>query len=104
MTKIISYDEFILESRIAIAWAKPSVTTAKLLFFIGEKEKVTKKELLEFLNSIPENNSGKKPNMSWVRNQKKYIKYKVEEENANHFELTALGKRVLKSLRINETN
>jgi hypothetical protein len=41
--------------------------------------------------------------MSWVRNQKKYIKYKIQEEDANHFELTALGKRVLKSFRINET-
>lgn len=104
INKILLYNEFILESRIAIAWAKPSTTTTKVLSFIGEKEKVTKKELLEFLNSIPEDASGKKPSMSWVRNQKKYIKYKVEEEDANYFELTPLGKRVLKSFRINETN
>jgi hypothetical protein len=74
INKILLYDEFILESRIAIAWAKPSATTTKVLSFIGEKEKVTKKELSEFLNSIPEDASGKKPSMSWVRNQKKYIK------------------------------
>lgn len=104
INKILLYDEFILESRIAIAWAKPSATTTKVLSFIREKEKVTKKELLEFLNSIPEDASGKKPSMSWVRNQKKYIKYKVEEEDANYFELTSLGKRVLKSFRIDETN
>jgi hypothetical protein len=67
-------------------------------------EKVTKKELLEFLDSIPEDASGKKPSMSWVRNQKKYIKYKVQEDEANYFTLTPLGKRVLKSSRINETN
>ena len=104
INNILSYDEFILESRIPIAWAKPSVTTTKVLSFIGEKEKVTKKELLEFLDSIPEDASGKKPSMSWVRNQKKYIKYKIQEEDANYFELTPLGKRVLKSSGINETN
>jgi hypothetical protein len=42
--------------------------------------------------------------MSWVRNQKKYIKYKIQEEEANYFELTPLGKRILKSSGINETN
>jgi hypothetical protein len=101
---ILSYNDFILESRIPIAWAKPSVTTTKVLSFIGERERVTKKELLEFLDSIPEDSSGRKPSMSWVRNQKKYIKYKIQEEEANHFELTSLGKRILKSFKINETN
>ena len=104
INKILSYDEFILESRIPIAWAKPSVTTTKVLSFIKEKEIVTKKELLEFLDSIPEDASGRKPSMSWIRNQKKYIKYRIQEEEANYFELTPLGKRVLKSSGINETN
>jgi hypothetical protein len=104
INNILSYDQFILESRIPIAWAKPSQTTAKVLSFISEKERVTKKELIEFLDSIPEDSSGKKPNMSWVRNQKKYIKYKVQEEEANYFSLTPLGRRVLKSFKINETN
>jgi hypothetical protein len=101
---ILSYNEFIAESRIPIAWAKPSQVTTKVLSFIAEKEKVTKKELMEFLDSIPEDASGKKPTMSWVRNQKKYIKYKVQEEEANYFSLTPLGRRVLKSFKINETN
>lgn len=101
---ILTYGEFIMESRIAIAWAKPSVTTTKVLSFISEREKVTKKELLEFLDSIPEDASGKKPSMSWIRNQKKYIKYRIQEEDSNYFELTTLGKRVLKSSGINETN
>jgi hypothetical protein len=104
INNILSYNEFILESRIPIAWAKPSQLTTKVLSFVAEKEKVTKKELLEFLDSIPEDASGKKPSMSWVRNQKKYIKYKVQEDEANYFTLTPLGKRVLKSSRINETN
>ncbi len=104
INNILSYDQFILESRIPIAWAKPSELTTKVLSFVSEKEKVTKKELMEFLDSIPEDASGRKPTMSWVRNQKKYIKYKVQEEEANYFTLTPLGKRVLKSSRINETN
>lgn len=101
---ILSFDDFINESRIAIAWAKPSQMTAKVLSFISEKEKVTKKDLCEFLDGIPEDESGKKPTMRWVRNQKKYIKYKVQEEEANYFTLTPLGKRVLKSFRINESD
>jgi hypothetical protein len=104
INKILSYNEFITESRIPIAWAKPSQVTTKVLSFIAEKEKVTKKELMEFLDSIPEDDSGRKPTMSWVRNQKKYIQYKVQEDSANYFSLTTLGRRVLKSFKINETN
>ena len=99
---ILSYKEFINESRIPIAWAKPSATTIKVLSFIGEKKKVTKRELMEFLDSIPEDASGKKPSMNWVRGQKKYIKYKVQEEEANYFSLTTLGKRILKASSVNE--
>lgn len=101
INKILSYEEFINESRIPIAWAKPSATTIKVLSFISEKEKVTKKELMEFLDSVPEDASGRKPSMNWVRGQKKYIKYKIEEEEANYFSLTPLGKRILKSARVN---
>jgi hypothetical protein len=104
INKILSYNEFITESRIPIAWAKPSQVTTKVLSFIAEKEKVTKKELMEFLDSIPEDDSGRKPTMAWVRNQKKYIQYKVQEDSANYFSLTVLGRRVLKSFKINETN
>jgi hypothetical protein len=102
INNILSYEEFINESRIPIAWAKPSATTIKVLSFISEKEKVTKRELSEFLDSIPEDASGKKPSMNWVRGQKKYIKYKVQEEEANYFFLTSLGKRILKSSKVNE--
>jgi hypothetical protein len=103
INKILSYNEFLNESRIPVAWAKPSQLTTKILSFIQEKEKVTKKELMEFLDGIPEDASGKKPNMRWVNNQKKYIKYKVEEDSANYYCLTPLGKRVLRSSKINET-
>ena len=99
---IIKYIDFINESRIPVAWAKPSQLTTKILSFIDEKQKVTKKELMEFLDSIPEDDSGKKPNISWARNNKKYVKYKVQEEEANYYCLTPLGKRVLNSSRINE--
>lgn len=102
MTKILKYQDFLNESRIPVAWVKPNTLTTKILSFIDEKVKVTKKELCEFLEGIPEDASGKKPNMSWIRNRKKYIKYKVQEEEANYFELTPLGKRVLKSSRVNE--
>ena len=101
---ILSFTDFINESRIPIAWANPSQMTAKVLSFVAEKEKVTKKELCEFLDGIPEDESGKKPTMRWVRNQKKYIKYKVQEEEANYFSLTTLGKRVLRSFNVNEGN
>lgn len=101
---ILKYDEFINESRIAIAWAKPSQVTTKILSFIDEKQKVSKKELSEFLESMEEDSYGKKPKMSWVTNHKKYIKYKIEEEEANYFCLTTLGKRILRSVRINETS
>jgi DNA-binding PadR family transcriptional regulator len=103
MTNILKFDEFINESRIPIAWAKPSQLTTKILSFIDEKQKVSKKELIEFLESVPEDASGKKPNISWVRNHKKYVKYKIQEEDANYYSLTPLGKRVLKSSKINET-
>lgn len=101
---ITSFEDFLNESRIPIAWAKPSQMASRVLSFISEKEKVTKKELCEFLDSIPEDESGKKPTMKWVRNQKKYIKYKVQEDEANYFQLTPLGRRVLKSFRINEND
>jgi hypothetical protein len=101
INNILSYEEFVNESRIPIAWAKPSNTAIKVLSFIGEKEKVTKRELTEFLDSVPEDASGKKPSMNWVRGQKKYIKYKVQEEEANYFSLTPLGKRVLKVSTVN---
>jgi len=101
--RILKYSEFINESRIPVAWAKPSQLNTKILSFIEEKQKVTKKELVEFLDSIEESEFGKKPNISWVRSNRKYIKYKVQEEEANYFSLTPLGKRVLKSSRINET-
>jgi hypothetical protein len=100
---VLKYEQFINESRIAIAWAKPSQITSTVLSFIDEKQRVTKKELLEFLESMEEDASGKKPTMAWVRNNKKYIKYRVEEEEANYFCLTPLGKRILRSIRINET-
>lgn len=103
MINIVKYDDFINESRIPVAWAKPSELTTKILSFVSEKEKVTKKEMMEFFESIPEDASGKKPNISWVRNHKKYVKYKVQEEEANYYCLTPLGKRVLKSFKINET-
>jgi len=103
MNNLITYDQFILESRIPISWAKPSALTIKILSFIDEKQRVTKKELMEFLETIPEDASGKKPTISWVRNNKKYIGYKIQEEDANYYFLTPLGKRVLRSMRINET-
>ena len=103
MINIVKYEEYnkysgdLNEGRIPIAWARPSEKTIKILSFISEKEKITKRELREFLDSVPEDASGKKPTMSWVRSQKKYIKYKIEEESANYFCLTPLGKRVLRS-------
>ncbi len=103
MNKILNFEEFLLESRIPIAWAKPNKLTLTVLSYIGEKEKVTKKELMEFLESIPEDLSGKKPSKSWIRGKKKYIGYKIQEEDANYYYLTTLGKRVLRSSKINET-
>jgi hypothetical protein len=103
MINLLGYNEFLNESRIAISWAKPSTTTTKILSFIDEKEKVTKKELVEFLSSIPEDASGKKSDISWARKNKRYVKYKIQEEEANHYCLTTLGKRVLKSFKMNET-
>lgn len=104
MINLLLFNDFVNESRIAISWAKPSAITTKILSFISEKEKVTKKELTEFLCSIPEDASGKKPDISWVRKNKRYVKYKIQEEEANFYCLTTLGKRVLKSFRINETS
>lgn len=101
--KILSYEEFINESRIPIAWAKPSRSTISVLQFISEKEKVTKKELTEYLNSMEEDSSGKKPSMRWVNNQKKYIKYKVQEDEANYYHLTPLGRRLLKASTLDES-
>jgi hypothetical protein len=103
MINLLGYREFLNEGRIAISWAKPSTNTTKILSFIDEKERVTKKELGEFLCGIPEDSSGKKPDISWARKNKRYVKYKVQEEEANYYCLTPLGKRVLKSFKMNET-
>lgn len=103
MNNLLEYSEFLNESRIPVAWANPSKVTISILDFIGEKEKVTKKELVEFLSEIPEDASGRKPNISWANRNKKYVKYKIEEEGTNYYHLTSLGKRVLKSSKINET-
>jgi len=100
---ILSYHEFINESRIPIAWAKPSRSTISVLQFVSEKEKVTKKELMEFLDSMEEDSSGKRPSMKWVNNQKKYIRYKVQEDEANYYSLTPLGRRVLKASILDES-
>lgn len=101
--KILSYNDFINESRIPIAWAKPSRSALTVLQFISEKEKVTKKELMEFLDSMEEDDSGKKPSMKWVKGQKKYIKYKIQEDEANYFTLTPLGRRLLRSSTLHES-
>jgi len=100
---ITKYCDFILESRIPIAWAKPSKLTLNVLSFINEKERVSKKELCDFLDGIEEDNFGKKPKLSWIRNNKQYIGYKIEEYESNFYFLTPLGKRVLKSGIMNET-
>jgi len=103
MINLLEYSQFLNESRIPIAWANPSQLTINILGFIQEKEKVTKKELVEFLSEVPEDASGRKPNLSWANRNKKYVRYKIEEEGTNYYYLTSLGKRVLKSAKINET-
>ena len=103
MINLLGYSEYLNESRIPVAWANPSQLTIGILGYINEKDKVTKKELVEFLSEIPENESGKKPNISWANRNKKYVRYKIEEEGTNYYCLTSLGKRVLKSSKINET-
>jgi hypothetical protein len=102
INKILSYSEFINESRIPIAWAKPSRSSITVLQFISEKERVTKKELIEFLGGMEEDATGRKPSMKWVKGQKKYIKYKIQEDEANYFTLTSLGKRLLRSSVLQE--
>jgi hypothetical protein len=104
MNNIVKYDDFLFESRVPIAWAKPTEKLINLLSFIDENKKVTKRELREYIESIPEDASGKKPTMKWARSQKRYIRYKVQEEEANYFSLTPLGRRLLKQGRINETS
>jgi hypothetical protein len=67
----------------------------------GEKEKVTRIELDEFLLSLPEE-KGKKADFRWIKRNKHLIKRHIEENGPNFYTLTSLGKRILRLSRINE--
>jgi len=101
MSRILNYSGFLNESRIAIAWTGKNETRDSILSFIGEKEKVTRIELDEFLLSLPEE-KGKKADFRWIKRNKHLIKRHIEENGPNFYTLTSLGKRILRLSRINE--
>lgn len=99
MLHILKYSSFINESRIPIAWTGKNETRDSILSFIGDKGKVTRMELDEFLSSLPED-KGKKADYKWIKRNKHLIKRNMEENGPNYYTLTQMGKRILRLTHI----
>jgi hypothetical protein len=72
----------------------------RVLSFIGERGKVSRKQILEFLRGMNEE-QGKKTSMRWVQRNSKYIK-EYEINGTKNYKLTALGERVLRNINLTE--
>jgi len=72
----------------------------KVLSFISEKEsgKVSKKELMEFFETLQEE-LGKKPSWGWLSKNAQYIDKEIDENGDQYYSLTKRGKRVLEVLK-----
>jgi hypothetical protein len=101
MSKILSYRDFINESRIAIAWTGKNETRDSILSFIGGKDRVTRMELDEFLLSLPEE-KGKRADFKWIKRNKHLVKRHIDENGPNYYTLTSLAKRIMRLSRVND--
>ena len=101
MSKILSYRDFINESRIAIAWTGKNETRDSILSFLGGKDRVTRMELDEFLLSLPEE-KGKRADFKWIKRNKHLVKRHIDENGPNYYTLTSLAKRIMRLSRVND--
>jgi hypothetical protein len=102
MNNLKKYGEFINESLTPVMYMSvKNPLKNSIVKFLYEKDKATRKEILEFAATLGE--SGQAVDRRWISRNKQLIKCIVSEEGPNHYALTKLGKRFAKSLIVNET-
>lgn len=102
MNSMKKYREFINESLTPVMYmSSKNPLKNSIVKFLYEKDKATRKEILEFAATLGE--SGLTVDRRWITRNKQLIKCLVSEEEANYYTLTKLGKRFAKSLIVNET-
>lgn len=102
MNNLKKFDEFINESLTPVLFiSSKNKNRNEIVKFVWEKQKVTKKELVEFAQTLGEGEVT--VDNKWISRNKQLIKCIVNEDGPNHFVLTKLGKRFAKSLFLNET-
>jgi hypothetical protein len=102
MSNLKKYTEFINESLTPVMYMSvKNPLKNSVVKFLYEKDKATRKEILEFAATLGE--SGQSVDRRWISRNKQLIKCLVSEEGPNQYTLTRLGKRFAKSLIVNET-
>jgi hypothetical protein len=102
MNNLKNFEEFINESLTPVLFiSSKNKNRNEIVKFVWEKQKVTKKELIEFAQTLGEGEVT--VDNKWISRNKQLIKCIVNEDGPNHFVLTKLGKRFAKSLFLNET-
>jgi hypothetical protein len=102
MSSLKKYSEFINESLTPVMYMSvKNPLKNSVVKFLYEKDKATRKEILEFAATLGE--SGQAVDRRWISRNKQLIKCLVSEEGPNQYTLTRLGKRFAKSLIVNET-
>ena len=102
MSNLKRYSEFINESLTPVMYMSvKNPLKNSVVKFLYEKDKATRKEILEFAATLGE--SGQSVDRRWISRNKQLMKCIVSEEGPNHYALTKLGKRFAKSLIVNET-
>lgn len=102
MNNLKKFDEFVNESLTPVLFiSSKNKNRNEIVKFVWEKQKVTKKELVEFAQTLGEGEVT--VDNKWISRNKQLIKCIVNEDGPNYFVLTKLGKRFAKSLFLNET-
>jgi len=102
MINLRTYNNFIKESLTPVLFlSSRNKHRNEIVKFVWEKERVTKKELADFAQTLEE--GGTNIDNKWISRNKQLIKLVVNEDGPNHYVLTKLGRRFAKSLFLNET-
>lgn len=68
----------------------------KVLEFINKSKMVTEEEMKQFLNTVSED-LGFKPSSNWLKMNKQYVEFKMNENGEKVYKLSSRGKNVLKA-------
>ena len=102
MNSLKKYSDFINQSLTPVMYMSvKNPLKNSVVKFLYEKDKATRKEILEFAATLGE--SGQSVDRRWISRNKQLIKCLVSEEGPNQYTLTKLGKRFAKNLIVNET-